>query len=306
LGQEILTVPTKYEVMNLSQDELLSQLRGMDEYEFEELVADVWEQRGWQTTVTTGSSDRGIDVIAQKSSPFSQKHLIQAKRYSVGNKIGSPDIQQYSSLRRQESDVDAVVVVTTSSFTSQAKQTANDLNVKLIGGEELSQIILNLDSQSFLSDYFNTATINEPLPKTRAREIEKAFLDFFDVEIDLIGIMSTQAQMNGFSGDEGITAELSEKANELVYSGFKHLSVKEELDGYFGKSEGASNVTSMVVKYDLDVRQVMAILVETGGMVRAWREVHELTLESDPTTQTILGLVFTKYSLGWDAEKEDA
>ena len=30
--------------MNLSQDELLSQLRQMDEYEFEELVADVWEQ----------------------------------------------------------------------------------------------------------------------------------------------------------------------------------------------------------------------------------------------------------------------
>lgn len=80
--------------MNVSRDEVLAQLRRMDEYEFEYLVAEVWERRGWETTVTTGSTDRGIDVIAQKSSPFSQKHLIQAKRYSEGSKIGGPDIQQ--------------------------------------------------------------------------------------------------------------------------------------------------------------------------------------------------------------------
>ncbi|MFC7059975.1 restriction endonuclease [Halovenus salina] len=130
----------------------------MDEYEFEQLVANVWEQRGWETTVTTGSSDRGIDVIAEKSGPFSQKHLIQAKRYSAGNKIGSPDIQQYSSLRQQESDVDAVVVVTTSSFTAQAQQTADDLNVKLVDGNDLCEMILELDSQDFLSDYFESKT----------------------------------------------------------------------------------------------------------------------------------------------------
>lgn len=139
--------------MNLSQNELLTQLRQMDEYEFEELVADVWEQRGWETTVTTGSNDRGIDVIAVKSNPFNQKHLIQAKRYSAGQKIGSPDIQQYDSLRRQGSDVDAVVIVTTSSFSSPAKQTANDLNVKLINGTELSRIILDNNPESVLPNY---------------------------------------------------------------------------------------------------------------------------------------------------------
>jgi hypothetical protein len=139
--------------MNLSQDELLSQLRQIDEYEFEELVADVWEQRGWQTTVTTGSSDRGIDVVAQKSSPFSQKHLIQAKRYSAGNKIGSPDIQQYSSLRQQEDHVDAIIVVTTSSFTSQAQQISEELNVKLVAGNELYDIIQQADANSIVYEY---------------------------------------------------------------------------------------------------------------------------------------------------------
>lgn len=144
--------------MNLDRGELLSQLRQMDEYEFEHLIADVWDERGWEATVTSGSNDRGIDVIAQKSSPFSQKHLIQAKRHSAGNKIGSPDIQQYSSLRHQESGVDAIIVVTTSSFSNQAQKTADDLNVKLINGDNLCDIILNLSSQKFLSNYFNTKT----------------------------------------------------------------------------------------------------------------------------------------------------
>ena len=117
MGQKILILPSYHGTMGMNRSEVLSQLRQMDEYEFEHLVSDLWEKRGWQTTVTSGSSDQGIDVIAEKSSPFSQKYLIQAKRYSEGNKIGSPAIQQYSSLRRQEDDVDAVVIVTTSSFT---------------------------------------------------------------------------------------------------------------------------------------------------------------------------------------------
>lgn len=151
--------------MNLSRNEVLSQLRQIDEYEFEHLVADIWGQRGWETTVTTGSSDRGIDVIAQKSSPFKQKQLIQAKRYSVDNKIGSPDIQQYSSLRQQENEVDAVVIVTTSSFTSQAQQTAKDLNVKLIDGNDLIEMISELDSLDSLSEF-----LQRPAPKTDTQD----------------------------------------------------------------------------------------------------------------------------------------
>lgn len=141
--------------MNLSRRELLSQLREIDEYEFEKLVADTWEQRGWETTVTTGSSDRGIDIIVKKNNPFKQKHVIQAKRYAEGNKVGSPDIQQYSSLQQQEPNVDSVIIVTTSSFSVQAKEIADDLNVKLVNGRELSQIILDNDPGSLLEGYVN-------------------------------------------------------------------------------------------------------------------------------------------------------
>lgn len=146
--------------MNNSRTELLNNLREMDEYEFEKLVADVWSERGWSTTVTTGSNDRGIDVIAEKHNPFSQKQLIQAKRYSSGNKVGSPEIQQYSSLRQQESDVDAIIVISTSSFSKQAQRTAEDLNVKTINGDEFAKLITNVIGEKY-------STITEASDKNR-------------------------------------------------------------------------------------------------------------------------------------------
>lgn len=139
--------------MDPTDEKLLKTLQEMDEYKFEELVADLWEKRGWDTTVTSGSRDRGVDVIAQKDTPFQQKQLIQAKRYSSTTKVGSPDIQQYSSLKHQKDNVDAVIVVTTSGFTAQAKDTASDLNIKTVDGAQLVSLITELRTDDILQTY---------------------------------------------------------------------------------------------------------------------------------------------------------
>lgn len=151
--------------MELSNEELLNNLQNVDEYEFEKLIADLWEKRGWNTTRTTGSRDNGIDVIAEKNAPFYQKQLIQAKRWAT-KKVGSPKIQQYSSLKQQMSDVDTVIVVTTSSFTSQARKTAEQLNVKLIDGETLLSIIEECDFKPVLKGYFRNSESVELVNKS--------------------------------------------------------------------------------------------------------------------------------------------
>lgn len=120
---------------------ILSKLRGMDGYEFEQKVAQIWADYGWDTSVTQASNDGGIDMVAEKSFPIPQKHLIQAKKYGKNNTIGSEKIQQYSSLRHQHQNVDSVVIVTTSSFTTQAEEFAEQLNVKLVDGNDLVQVI---------------------------------------------------------------------------------------------------------------------------------------------------------------------
>lgn len=108
---------------------------------FENFVARVWSERGWNANVTQISGDSGIDIVATKESPFQQKQLIQAKRYGSDTSVGSPDIQQYASLRQQGDNVDSVVVVTSSGFSNQAVQLAEKLNVKLVSGDELYALV---------------------------------------------------------------------------------------------------------------------------------------------------------------------
>lgn len=146
-GEELVMIPDEVD--------LKRELQSMDDYEFEHLVADLWEEMGWNCEVSTASNDKGIDVRARKTDPYEQKALIQAKRYGKDNKVGSPDIQQYSSLKHQEDGVDKVVMVTTSSYSRNAVDLADDLNVKLIDGDDLVNLIEQEDAKEVVTEYID-------------------------------------------------------------------------------------------------------------------------------------------------------
>ncbi|WP_181693277.1 restriction endonuclease [Natronomonas sp. LN261] len=125
-----------------TEDEIRRRLQNIDPYDFEYFVSDLWESQGWETEVSQASNDMGVDIIGEKSDGLvDQKVAIQAKRYTDGNSIGRPDIQQYLSLRQQDSKTDAVVVVTTSSFASTAEEYASNHNVNLVDGDDLVELI---------------------------------------------------------------------------------------------------------------------------------------------------------------------
>ena len=136
---------------------LRRQLQAMDDYDFEHFVADLWDQQGWETTVEKQSNDAGVDIRATKEYPYSQKILIQAKRYGENTTVGGPDIQQYASLKQQERDADKAIIVTTGRFTSAAEDRADELNVKLINGSDLVELIERYDAQDIVSKYVETA-----------------------------------------------------------------------------------------------------------------------------------------------------
>ncbi|WP_080509902.1 restriction endonuclease [Halorubrum saccharovorum] len=127
----------------------------MDPYEFEQLIAELLEEWGWESVVTSGSNDKGVDISVSRSAPFPQKYAIQVKQNSEGNRIGSPKIQQYSSILNQEDSVDGVVVITTSSFTSQAREISTNLGVKLLDGDDLIKLFMEPDGQVMLRRYFD-------------------------------------------------------------------------------------------------------------------------------------------------------
>jgi len=123
--------------------EIKNSLQNFSPEDFESLVATLWSKMGWSTTVTQSSRDQGIDIVATKSEVYTLKAVIQAKCYSDENRVGRPDIQQYSTLKEQVPDADTVIVVTSGFFTSDAKDLAEQLNVKTVNGTELAQSALN-------------------------------------------------------------------------------------------------------------------------------------------------------------------
>lgn len=132
---------------------ILDSLSSIDPYEFEQFVAALWERQGWDATVSEQSRDAGIDITVKRTDPFEQTQLIQAKRYAQSNKVSSSEIQQYASLRQQVPNADTVIVATTSDFTSDARARADDLNVKLVDGATLLQVIDDHDAYDLVEQY---------------------------------------------------------------------------------------------------------------------------------------------------------
>lgn len=139
--------------MASASSEELSKLRSLPPRHFEQFVADVWQERqGWNTEVMDEGPDKGLDVIGE-SPDGGPKTAVQCKRYTGGNKVTSDEIQQYAALRQQWSDVEGVTVVTTSSFTKDALELANRLDVKCLDGGDLVRLIRQYSAQEILEWY---------------------------------------------------------------------------------------------------------------------------------------------------------
>ena len=131
----------------------IARLQAIDGYDFEDFVADFFEADGWEAIVTQDSQDGGIDVIVEKYSPFEERAVIQAKRQAPDNKVGRPDVQQYSALIREDHHRDMAVIVTTSAFTRGAYDYGREYNVKLMDGAAIAGFLIAKDRSDLLDDY---------------------------------------------------------------------------------------------------------------------------------------------------------
>jgi restriction system protein len=153
---------------------LRRRLQRMDPDGFEHFVADLWTYLDWNTHVVGEPGDRGIDVIATHSNT-ENKQLIQAKRYGPTTTVGSPEVQQYASLRLQEPNVDKVLIVTTGDFSSQAEELAPDLDVILIDGEQLIEMVLEVDAAELIAEYFDDVELRSDIDDDQAPSEESRF-----------------------------------------------------------------------------------------------------------------------------------
>jgi len=134
---------------------------------FEKIVTDLLEKIGYgEGRVTQASNDGGIDGIIKTDPLGFDPILIQAKRYSLDNKVGRPEIQRFAGAL---GSVSRGVFITTSSFQKTAIDWARNYphaTLVLIDGKQLVNLMIQyglgvstdrvIKIQHLDTDYFNS------------------------------------------------------------------------------------------------------------------------------------------------------
>ena len=108
--------------------------------DFEQFCGEMLRKNGFKNVeVTKASGDHGVDILAEKDDIT---YAIQCKCYS--SNIGNAAVQQ-ALTGKKFYHKDIAVVLTNQYFTSQAKEEAAVLGVKLWDRDRLNEMIDNVE-----------------------------------------------------------------------------------------------------------------------------------------------------------------
>ncbi|MER5555267.1 restriction endonuclease [Streptomyces sp. NPDC002793] len=138
-------VETAYEVVDAALEEPAADpeparpvdYAAMDPYAFEEAVAALCRREGCRDVeVVGGAGDLGADVIA--GAPDGRRLVVQCKRYTSDNKVGSQELQRFGGTCYAVHGADTAIVVTTGTFTEPALEYAEQCGIVCVALDELT------------------------------------------------------------------------------------------------------------------------------------------------------------------------
>jgi hypothetical protein len=110
-------------------------LQGMDQSEFGQFVAALWERQGWQTQVKT---DDGRTFVAVQRPETGEEGLLWA--HTGSEEVGGQQVQQFAKLCQQY-EVSESAIVTAGGLSDHAKKVSQGSNVELLDGEGVAKIL---------------------------------------------------------------------------------------------------------------------------------------------------------------------
>lgn len=137
---------------DMPQDEveLREALMTMDPFAFESHVVGFFAARGMEAWVTRKSNDSGVDGFVRHPEGLI---VVQCKRNSPSNPVGRPTVQQFKGVI-EENDAWRGYIVTTSSFTNEAKDSAV-LSERLVLVDMAELVRWHLDEQAEICPHPN-------------------------------------------------------------------------------------------------------------------------------------------------------
>lgn len=232
--------------------------KSMNGYEFEQLICKLMKAMGFFVEQTSLSNDGGIDIIAEHQEPiFKGKYLIQCKNWS--GVVGQPEVRDLYGVVISEG-ANKGILITTSHFTKQAQDFANNKNIELVDGS----IVLSLLSKYNISQ--ETIKINQ-----------YEDLDGFDMdkyEYLKNKIQSNRSDMANYTNMLCFYFQiLVDKKHHVLCAGIidEFINLNNEILDRFVKKTKSGVAESNSVKY------INAFLyLYKGELIKALETIHEI------------------------------
>ena len=127
----------------LSKADLLDGLRAMDWFQFEKVVARLYEKQGYRVNRRGGANpDGGIDMVIEK--PGIQR-AVQCKQWKTWN-VGAPAVRNFVGALHIEK-FQKGIFVTLRGYTVQAKQLADDQGIEMLDADDLARKLESVDAR---------------------------------------------------------------------------------------------------------------------------------------------------------------
>lgn len=156
------------EINLATKNELLDRILQLEPERFEKLVLKLLHRLGYGASEedldhSGKSGDEGIDGIINQDHLGLQNLYIQAKRYAIGNVVGSPDIRNFlGSLVGKGAN--SGVFITTSTFSKDAMQFAQDQKsprIVLIDGYQMVELMTKTEFGVVVKTIYKVYNVDE-------------------------------------------------------------------------------------------------------------------------------------------------
>lgn len=125
-------------------------LQSLSGQEFEHVIKSLLMEMGFDAELTEVTGDGGIDIIARLDKPFvGGRYLFQCKRYSDGNLVGAPEVRDFYGAVMADRAMKGIFI-TTSDFTSQARDFAAQSGIELVNLPKLLQLFEDNGLQEYV------------------------------------------------------------------------------------------------------------------------------------------------------------
>ncbi len=135
--------PVAFPKEDLTPRDYLSELTPR---EFEVAVAKIFRSYGYIAKVTPFTRDYGTDILMEDES--GTKYAVQVKQYASGTSIGRPVLQRLQGAMLS-ANADKAILVTLSTFSEPAVAYARDHGIRLVDGDELTEMFLEKEKGKF-------------------------------------------------------------------------------------------------------------------------------------------------------------